>query len=456
MSTKTLNININGLFKNHAMKNIPREPTSPTLSTASFSWITQRPAAEVKQLFKSTYNALVEKEKGNIINKQNRFLFLLNNLINVDLKLAAEVGKSLLENNNLLQQQYHVLQNEFDTHQLESNRLFQDKLESNKNVIDSLESQNAELLKKYEATLESSEKISRQNNSSQQKLMDQVNELYQSLEQAYEKIQEHEDYRQDYLKKMIVKEISIVNTPTPSATEEFNELSHKIEHMMGQNQQLFKAKDQIQHQFQDTIFELEQLKSQFTQVQQTKEQISLLENKFQYQENHIHELTNLIEEYRLNLTNDCHSSMPGLMIESHSHASSDDDDDYERFDTLPQHIKGQSLHSELQLAFDNDKNPHDLRTFDQDSMMLTESPKRKNRKRKSKQAIYPSLKIDDSLIISAYHKNIPTTNMVVHKPYGVVDRIVQAPYNSIYLVWRFMRFFIVIQLAMFIHLFSRK
>ncbi|KAG2198972.1 hypothetical protein INT47_013156, partial [Mucor saturninus] len=416
MSTKTLNINVNGFFKNHAMKNIPREPASPTLSTSSFSWITQRPAAEVKQLFKSTFNALVEKEK--------------------DLKLAAEVGKSLLENNTVLQHQYHALQNEFDLHQQESNRLLQTKLESNENVIISLESQNAELVKKYEATLESSEKISRQNNSSQQKLMDQVNELYQSLEQAYEKIQEHEDYRQDYLKKMIVKEINIVNTPTAiiSTTEEFNELSHKIEHMMGQNQQLFKAKDQIQHQFQDTIFELEQLKSQFNQVQQTKEQISLLENKFQYQENHIHELTTLIEEYRLNLTNDCHSSMPSLMIESHSHASSDDDDDYERFDTLPQHIKGNSLHSELQLAFDNDKNQHDLRTFDQDSsMMLAETPTRICRKRRSRQAIYPSLRIDDSLIAPAYRKNIPTTAMVVHKPCGLVDRIVQAPYNSIYL-----------------------
>lgn len=365
------------------------------------------------------------------------------------------MGKSLLENNSLLEQKYHVLQSEFDAHQQESSRLFQNKLESNETVIITLESQNAELLKKYEATLESSEKISRQNNLTQQKLMLQVNELYQSLEQAYEKIQEHEDYRQDYLKKMIIKEINIVNAPTVNGTVQFDELSHKIEHMMGQNQQLFKDRDQIQHQFQDTILELNQLKTQFSQVQQTKEHISLLQNKFQYQEHHIHELTSLIEEYRLNLTNDCHNAMPGLMTESVSHASSDDDDEYERFDTLPQHIKGNSLYSEFQLAFGNDKNHHDLRTFDQDSaMMVAETPRRKSRKR-SRQVIYPSLKIDDTLITPAYRKNIPTP-IVAHKPSGLVDRIVQVPFNSIYLVWRLFRFFIVIQLAMFIHLFSRK
>lgn len=67
MSTKTLNINTNGYLKSHAMKNIPREPASPTLSTySSYSWIAERPSAEIKHIFKSTFNALVEKERGNI------------------------------------------------------------------------------------------------------------------------------------------------------------------------------------------------------------------------------------------------------------------------------------------------------------------------------------------------------------------------------------------------------
>lgn len=79
MSTKTLNININGFLKrSHTMKNIPREPTSPTFSThSSYSWIAESPAAEIKHIFKSTFNALVEKERGNINNTNKQVYFYL-------------------------------------------------------------------------------------------------------------------------------------------------------------------------------------------------------------------------------------------------------------------------------------------------------------------------------------------------------------------------------------------
>lgn len=67
MSTKTLNINTNGLLNKHFMKTKSSlcEPASPTFSVASsYSWIVERSPAELKNIFKTTFNSLLEKEKG--------------------------------------------------------------------------------------------------------------------------------------------------------------------------------------------------------------------------------------------------------------------------------------------------------------------------------------------------------------------------------------------------------
>lgn len=458
---KTLKIKSNGFFKNHPMTN---EPASPTCSVfSSFSWMAEKSSSEVKHILKSAFSSLAEKER--------------------DLKLAAEVGKTLLENNTLLEQKYHTLQNEFDLQNQRSTKQYQHRLQRNEDVITSLETQNAELLKKYEATLESKEKISRQNTSSQQKLTCQVNELYRSLELAYEKIQEHEDYRQDYMKKMNGRDNDIFEASRsviPAMTNNHHydyieELSNKMEHMSNQNQELLKAKEHIEYQVKDAMTQLNGLQQQFSQVQQSKEQFNLLEHKFQHQENHIHQLTSLIEEYRLNLLSDCHhETMPSLITESHF--SSDDDEEYyhDRFDALPQQIKGNSLFSELQSAFNNNnKNEFDhhqhrhSRSLERDSMMLItadyETSTKKTRSRKGSNnekvlCVYPDLKVDDSLIapMKVYHKKVARETRNDQKSKGLVYHVAQIPLNSFHLIWRFIRFFIVIQLAMVIHLLTSK
>jgi hypothetical protein len=63
MSTNTLNIHT-FMTKNSVYS---REPASPTFSVASsFSWIAERSTAEIKHIFKSTFNSLAEKERGNL------------------------------------------------------------------------------------------------------------------------------------------------------------------------------------------------------------------------------------------------------------------------------------------------------------------------------------------------------------------------------------------------------
>jgi hypothetical protein len=393
--------------------------------------------------------------------------------------LAAEIGKSLLENNTTLEHKYQTLQSEFHTHQQETNRHYQHKLTSNEIAIVTLETQNAELVKNYEATLESKEKISRQNINSQQKLTAQVNELYQSLEKAYEKIQEHETYRQEHLKKMILKENSLSTASLPQKTAHYNdevaELSNQIEQMMNQNQQLLKAKEQIQHQLQGALLQLSHLQSQFSQVQQTKEQFDLLENKFHYQENHIQQLTCMIEEYRSNLSSDCPHQIPNLISDStgHSSFSSSDEEDVE-FDALPQHIKGAtSLFSELESAFHKEKDQQQqvqtLGSSEQDltAVVAVESPRKRYRKIKSSSSskqqdlLYPSLKADASLIppMAIYRtssENFIKAKILPHKSNNFIQRIIQITFDGFIMIWRFFRFFIVVQLAMIIHLFSSK
>lgn len=70
MSIKTLNINTTKNFFSSTMnKNnqfrAEEPPTSPTFSvSSSFSWIAERSSSEIKNIFKSTFQSLLEKERG--------------------------------------------------------------------------------------------------------------------------------------------------------------------------------------------------------------------------------------------------------------------------------------------------------------------------------------------------------------------------------------------------------
>lgn len=416
--------------------------------------------------------------------------------------MAAEVGKSLLESNTLLEEKYHTLQTEFQAHQQEASKHFQYRLASNEQTITALETQHAELLKKYEATLESKEKISRQNQSCQQKLTAQVNELYQSLERAHEKIQEQqeegyhrrqEDCRNVSNGKKSCADAAVALSHHVDEYDATAELSTKIEHMMNQHQQLFQAKDQMQHQFQDALVQLHTLKSQLDQAEHTKvQQLNLLENKLQYQENHIQQLTSLIEEYKFDLSAGTlppsliFSSSPAHHIEGGIHPSSSEDEEDE-FDALPQHIQGATatnLFSELQHAFQKEQQQQqgfyvepDNHLFPEEAGVVLASPTTKKRYRKRRSTIttssrrasnqnhqkynlYPALRIDDSLIapMAVYRKKsfqCLTAVALQNHMSNISQCITRLPVDAFGMMWRFFRFFIVIQLAMLIHLFTR-
>ncbi|CAO3619903.1 unnamed protein product [Mucor hiemalis] len=238
-----------------------------------------------------------------------------------------------------------------------------------------------------------------------------------------------------------------------------------MDQMMNQNQELLKSKQTIEHQIQTALLQLNNLQAQFNQAQQSKEQFHLLENKFQNQEAHIHQLTSLIEEHRSNLfINDFHETMPSLIAEN---LSSDDDDD---FDVLP---RNNSLYSELQSAFppaDHNKFDPLSRSLEQGNQVMLiptmehqivkkDAQKRKNSNSKKMLCIYPGLRLDDSLIapITPYRKNaVVSHTRKVERSTSMVSQITQIPFKGMYLIWRFIRFFVVIQLAMFIHLFTKK
>lgn len=90
-------------------------PPSPTMSTTSFmssvSWMAEKSSADLIPMLKNAYHALKDKERG-IAKDMSRWCSILMAWLSViDLMLAAEIGKSLLENNIAMKNRYEELLN---------------------------------------------------------------------------------------------------------------------------------------------------------------------------------------------------------------------------------------------------------------------------------------------------------------------------------------------------------
>ncbi|KAI8985975.1 hypothetical protein BDB01DRAFT_834756 [Pilobolus umbonatus] len=266
---------------------------------SSFSWIANKTPSELNNILKSTYTALRERDR--------------------DLRLAAEVGKTLLENNEALAQKCDELQEQIDDRDMivlpehdedddQSAHLIDYKQDDQKSLIHSLENKNAELQHKYESTVEYNEKVKRQNLAAQRRLAKQIEDLQKALEEAYEKVQEQEAYRQECLNAMKLKKKQNEDKPSPSGAVEVS-LSNQIDQMTMENHQLFKTKDQMESQYNEAIADLRYLHDQFGKIQQSKGVVHNLEERYEEQKNHIHELTSWLDEYRHDLSSHCDKRM---------------------------------------------------------------------------------------------------------------------------------------------------
>ncbi|KAI8645354.1 hypothetical protein BD408DRAFT_411786 [Parasitella parasitica] len=293
-------------------------PLSPSLSTASslkssMSWMQKSPN-ELIPMLKNAYSSLKDKER--------------------DLKLAAEIGKSLLENNMALRTNYdHLLSNysPLPTPSNSSNSLIcltatieEEPQEQDlkyvppttrEALVEMLEKKNQDLATQLDTVLSKQEKLDRSHTKKARQLETQVELLQTSLDRATTKIQEMENTK----RKTLTKDGSsgsgstvndgrgntsptILTVNSNTCTGNCADLQLKMEQLKIENDHVSQAKAQIEKNLFETLHDLRLLKQQFEEFQFTAHDHEQLRKAFDAQHLHINELKNSLEEHRSLLT----------------------------------------------------------------------------------------------------------------------------------------------------------
>ncbi|KAK4517318.1 uncharacterized protein ATC70_000653 [Mucor velutinosus] len=296
-------------------------PPSPSLSTASsltssISWMQKSPN-ELIPMLKNAYSSIKDKER--------------------DLKLAAEIGKSLLENNMALKTNYdHLLSSyaaPYPTPSNSSNSLIklteEDPEQDLKYVpsttrealVEMLEKKNQDLSCQLENVLSKQEELDRSHTRKARQLESQVELLQASLDHATTKIQEMETTKRKTLTKDGItgnqqhdeatnSAILTVNSNTDTAARARSggcagncaQVKLKMDQLKIENDHVNQAKAQLEKNLLDTLHDLHLLKQQCEDLQFTKHDHEQLQMAFDAQHLHIGELKQSLEEHRHVLT----------------------------------------------------------------------------------------------------------------------------------------------------------
>ncbi|KAG2232444.1 hypothetical protein INT48_001920 [Thamnidium elegans] len=299
-------------------------PPSPSLSTTSFissiSW-TKKTPNELIPMLKNAYDTLKDKERGLL-----------------DLRLAAEIGKSLLENNKTLKSNYQDLLNTpyptptNSTSLVHNDMMHSQEFESELNyipvnrtreaLVEMLEKQNHDLSLQLEESLINQDKLDRKATKKTRQLKTEVDFLQSSLDQATRKIQELEEFRR---KKTLTKEGGIDETWSDQhdqCVETF------ISQLKQENEQLTQSKQELEKNLTNSLQDLRTLKQQCQQFQFTAEGHEQLKQSFEAQNLHIQELKQSLEDHRLLFSRlrDRGIDIPSTFNSSIDGESTDDDD----------------------------------------------------------------------------------------------------------------------------------
>ncbi|CAO3675530.1 unnamed protein product [Umbelopsis vinacea] len=253
-------------------------------------------------MLKNAYTALKDKER--------------------DLVLAAEIGKSLLENNIQLKNKYENLLQQLTMYQNqaaasgaekdsettdvasnhdEDRRVIPSKTTRDA-IIDVLETKNAELFSRLEASLEEAENLEKNNKKVTRKLESEIAALKEDLNIAAQKIQELEEMNLQAAEKQRRTEAETQQQSTNSTSAESYELIGNMFEKVGkleiENTSLQAAKMELEAKLSTTFRDLRLLKDQFESFQFTQEDYDSLQEAYHRQFNHIAELNESLEEHR--------------------------------------------------------------------------------------------------------------------------------------------------------------
>ncbi|KAI7880136.1 hypothetical protein K492DRAFT_216725 [Lichtheimia hyalospora FSU 10163] len=275
----------------------------------------EKSSNELIPMLKNAYSALKDKEK--------------------DLMLAAEIGKSLLENNirlktsyeDLLQQtqrsctaplptpssslatqQYpdndddHQLQQEdteeYDDEDDDDDMRFVPSHRTREAMIEVLERKNVELAKRLETVMAEKETTDKNNQKHTRKLESEIDALKSNLEIASTKIQELEEMNERQRRMDRLKEQRRLPEEDQEQQQMMDDLLTKIDELQVENNTVLSSKAQLESKLAETLRDLSQLKHQFEQFQFTQKDYETLQEAYERQFRHIAELNASVEEHR--------------------------------------------------------------------------------------------------------------------------------------------------------------
>ncbi|CAO3599593.1 unnamed protein product [Absidia cylindrospora] len=297
-------------------------PLSPTTSTASFmssvSWMAEKSSSDLIPMLKNAYHTLKDKER--------------------DLKLAAEIGKSLLENNIAMKNKYENLLNNTrsapistalptpsssivtvsqrqgidprseayvehggsDHEDEDDNRSmrFVPSRSTREAMIEVLELKNTELNGHLETILEEQSHMDKSNSTKHRQLEQEVTALTDSLDIAASKIQELENMNS---KANLVAGGDDAEHSTDDHVDQqlVEELLEQIDNLKTKNDTAAQSKLDLESKLTHTLHDLRKLKQQFDHFQFTEDDHEDLKAAYERQFRHIDELNSSVEEHRV-------------------------------------------------------------------------------------------------------------------------------------------------------------
>lgn len=255
----------------------------------------------------------------------------------LDLRLAAEIGKSLLENNKTLKSNYQDLLNTpyptptNSTSLVRNDMMHSQEFENELNyipvnrtreaLVEMLEKQNHDLSLQLEEALISQDKLDRKSTKKTRQLKTELDFLQSSLDEATQKIQELEEFRR---KKTLTKE----GTDETWSDQHDQCVETFISQLKQDNEQLTQSKQELEKNLTHSLQDLRTLKQQCQQFQFTAEAHEQLKLSFEAQNLHIQELKQSLEDNRLLFSRlrDRGIDIPSTFNSSIDGESTDDDD----------------------------------------------------------------------------------------------------------------------------------
>jgi hypothetical protein len=231
----------------------------------------------------------------------------------LDLVLAAELGKSLLEHNLRLKNSYDsLLQSTPPITPSNSTQPIQDEEDSGidssdedsmrfipsrttrEAMIEVLERKNIELTAKLEAAMTEQDSLTRSNSKKTRQLENEISLLKGNLEIATAKIQE--------LQEMNEKQKKVESTAAVTQQLEnddlVDELYTEIDKIQQERDLVAQSKTELEAKLAATLKDLGELKKQFEKFEFTQKDFDKLQEAYERQFNHIDELNQNLEEHR--------------------------------------------------------------------------------------------------------------------------------------------------------------